>query len=65
MRDPTKMNRAEVIGIDFYNLTITGGICKTLTGQRVDVINNGCVLITVKHNEVLRNDSRSPYSENH
>jgi len=34
-----------VIGFDFYNQTITGGVAKTLTCQRVDVSNIPCVLI--------------------
>lgn len=35
----------KVIGCDFYNQNITGGVAKTLTGMRIDVSNLPCVLI--------------------
>ena len=37
-----------IIGLDFYNLSVTGGVAKTITGQRIDATNIPCVLIDEK-----------------
>lgn len=47
-----------VVGLDLYNRTVTGGVAKTLTCQRVDVSNIPCVLIRKVDGGREENDNR-------